>query len=145
VPAYVDTSLLAKLYVPEADSNAAVALIKKIRSPISVSALHKTELQCALQLKVFRGEIDAARCAAAYGQFLTDIEDGVWAEAPPVLEMATHTAERLAREHSAKLGTRSLDVLHVAVAVELGSTVFATNDTRQAALAKASGMTVKAL
>lgn len=103
------------------------------------------ELQCALQLKVFRSELDAVRSAAAYALFLNDIEDGVWTQAPPMLDVAAHTAERLAREHSAKLGTRSLDVLHVALAVELGATLFATNDMRQASLAKACGLKVKSL
>ena len=49
------------------------------------------------------------------------------------------TAE-LSRTHTAKLGTRALDVLHVASALELGARTFVTYDTRQAALAKAVGL-----
>ncbi len=52
-------------------------------------------------------------------------------------------AERLSASHSGKLGTRSLEVLHVAAALLIGSPVFLTFDTRQAKLAKASGLKVK--
>jgi predicted nucleic acid-binding protein len=46
----------------------------------------------------------------------------------------------LSREHTITLGTRALDVLHVASALELGVRSFVTYDTRQAALAKAVGL-----
>ncbi len=51
-------------------------------------------------------------------------------------------AERLSALYSEKLGTRSLDILHVASALVLGSTSFVTFDRRQAALARASGLKV---
>lgn len=44
----------------------------------------------------------------------------------------------------ADLGTRTLDVLHVASAVALGAQRFVTYDIRQAALAKAVGLRVLA-
>ncbi|MCP5542890.1 MAG: PIN domain-containing protein [Akkermansiaceae bacterium] len=52
-------------------------------------------------------------------------------------------AERLSATHSEKLGTRSLDILHVAAALVLGSTVFFTFDKRQAKLGKAAGLKVR--
>jgi predicted nucleic acid-binding protein len=42
------------------------------------------------------------------------------------------------------LGTRSLDVLHVATAVTLGAKHFVTYDERQGALAKVVGLTLLA-
>jgi predicted nucleic acid-binding protein len=48
--------------------------------------------------------------------------------------------ERLSARYSEKLGTRSLDILHVAGAVVLGATSFLTFDRRQATLARASGL-----
>jgi predicted nucleic acid-binding protein len=47
-------------------------------------------------------------------------------------------AEHLARRHAAVLGTRTLDILHVAAALALGATRFVTSDRRQASLAKAA-------
>jgi predicted nucleic acid-binding protein len=51
-------------------------------------------------------------------------------------------AAELSREHTSKLGTRTLDVLHVASAVTLGSRIFVTYDDGQAALAKAARLRV---
>jgi predicted nucleic acid-binding protein len=44
------------------------------------------------------------------------------------------------RAHTPKLGTRSLDVLHIACAVELGLCQFLTFDVKQRKLAVACGL-----
>jgi predicted nucleic acid-binding protein len=49
-------------------------------------------------------------------------------------------AVELSRAHSPKLGTRSLDVLHVASALELEMRSFVTYDKRQESLARAVGL-----
>ena len=54
-------------------------------------------------------------------------------------------AERLSVLHSEKLGTRSLDILHVAAALVLGMPGFLSFDRRQSRLAKAVGLHVPAL
>jgi predicted nucleic acid-binding protein len=54
-------------------------------------------------------------------------------------------AERLSALHSETLGTRSLDVLHVAAAIVLGLRELLTFDRRQAALARAAGLKAPAL
>lgn len=54
-------------------------------------------------------------------------------------------AERLSALHSERLGTRSLDILHVAAALVLGSTEFLSLDERQTRLARAAGITVPRL
>jgi predicted nucleic acid-binding protein len=64
--------------------------------------------------------------------------------APAMAEVMTE-AERLSAVHSEKLGTRSLDILHVASAMVLGSTSFLTFDRRQAALARVSGLKVPSI
>jgi len=51
-------------------------------------------------------------------------------------------ATELSRQHTPILGTRTLDVLHVASAQILGMRSFATYDERQSALAKAVGFRV---
>jgi len=49
-------------------------------------------------------------------------------------------AESLALRHTSKLGSRSLDLFHVAIAKALGSDSFGTFDRRQANLASQSGL-----
>jgi predicted nucleic acid-binding protein len=53
---------------------------------------------------------------------------------------ALDRATELSYAHTVTLGTRALDVLHVASALELGARTLVTYDTRQAALARAVGL-----
>ncbi len=48
----------------------------------------------------------------------------------------------LSRMHTPVFGTRALDVLHIAIALELHATEFWTFDDRQAKLATAVGLNV---
>lgn len=54
--------------------------------------------------------------------------------------MTFAVATDLARTHIARLGTRTLDSLHVAAALELKAERFWTFDDRQKKLAKAVGL-----
>ena len=62
---------------------------------------------------------------------------------PDLWEKLVQEAESLAEHHTPVLGTRSLDILHVAAALVLGATEFCTFDTRQGKLAKATGLHVQ--
>ncbi len=96
----------------------------------------------AWHLKVFRREIDLATVGQALVDLESDIEAGVWV--PPGYDLAdVHSrAEILARRHAATLGTRTLDILHVAAAMLVGARTFVTGDRRQASLADAAGLEV---
>lgn len=67
----------------------------------------------------------------------TDIDEGVWKLVNIDLAAVFRMAERLSMAHTAEIGARSLDILHVAFARELGVTDFVTGDERQARLAAA--------
>jgi len=56
------------------------------------------------------------------------------------LRAALRRAGELSRVHTPALGCRSLDVLHVASALELGLRTFVTFDQRQQKLARAAGL-----
>jgi predicted nucleic acid-binding protein len=60
-----------------------------------------------------------------------------------VLSEVYAEAEVLSAAHTAQLGTRALDVLHVAAATVLGVKEFFTFDTRQKSLAAKAGMKVR--
>jgi hypothetical protein len=49
-------------------------------------------------------------------------------------------ARQLSRRHTAKSGTRTLDILHVAAALVLHAESFYTFDRAQAQLARAAGL-----
>jgi predicted nucleic acid-binding protein len=61
------------------------------------------------------------------------------------MHLISTEAERLSAGFTARIGTRSLDILHVANALVLGATSFLTFDKRQAELAKSAGLKVPKL
>ena len=52
-------------------------------------------------------------------------------------------AEVLSAKHAASAGQRTIDLLHVAIALEAGAKTFLSFDQRQRKLAKAAGLKVK--
>jgi predicted nucleic acid-binding protein len=142
--AYADTGFLCSLYAPDIHSTRAVSRMRRQTLPLAFTWLHQLELRNAFRLRVFRGEITSTQRDASLNSFLADIAAGVLAPASPPLAEVMLEAERLSALHSETLGTRSLDILHVAAALTLGLALFLTFDTRQAALAKIAGLKVPA-
>jgi predicted nucleic acid-binding protein len=140
--AYADTGLLCSVYAPDAHTSAAIARLERATEALPVVWLHQLELRNALRLRVFRKEITGVQKEASLNLFLADLAGGVLIGASPDLGDITREAERLSATYSEKLGVRSLDILHVAMALVLGVREFWTFDLRQAALAKAAGLRV---
>jgi len=137
---YADTGFLCSLYAPDAHSGRAASRMKRQELPLPVTWLHQLEFRNALRLRVFRKEITPAQRDGSLNLFLADLASGVLTAASPPLSATMMESERLSALHAEKLGTRSLDVLHVAAAAVLGLPEFLTFDRRQAALAKAAGL-----
>ena len=137
--AYADTSFIVSLYLRDANSNLATARMLEIAPPLMLSSLGELELTNALQLYVFRKEIDESDLRAALATLRADIESGALV-VKPMSEAMYVEARRLSMRWSAKLGTRSLDILQVAAAIILGADSFHTFDDRQKKLAKAAGL-----
>lgn len=127
---------------PAHTTGRAIARIRKEKLPLPFTWLHQLELRNALRLRVFRREISAEQREASLNMVLADLAAGVLAPASPRLPETMIEAERLSAGHSEKIGTRSLDILHVATALVLGCSSVLTFDRRQAALARASGLKV---
>lgn len=138
--AYADTGFLCSLYARDAHSGRAVARMKRQVLPLPVLWLHSLEFRNALRLRVFRGEITPAQREGSLNAFLADLAQGILAHVDAPLADISTEAERLSAMHSEKLGTRSLDILHVAAALVLGRSDFLTFDHRQHSLAVAAGL-----
>ena len=138
--AYADAGFLCSLYALDGHTARAAARMKRQALPLPHTWLHQLELRNALRLRVFRGEITASQRDGSLNMILADLAGGVLAAASPALGAIMTEAERLSALHTETLGTRSLDVLHVAAALVLGLKELLTFDARQAALARASGL-----
>jgi predicted nucleic acid-binding protein len=140
VIAYADTGFLCSLYAPDAHSARAAARMERQQLPLPFTWIHQLEFRNALRLRVFRREISAAQRDASLNAALADMAGGVLAVvSPPLAEVMTE-AERLSALHSEVLGTRSLDILHVACSLVLGLGQVLTFDERQGRLARAAGL-----
>ena len=140
---YADTGFVVSLYKLESTSARAAGIMKHLQAPIWLSHLGELELNNAFQLSVFRGELDKEAAASKKRLFTDDVTHGIFAVMQvPTLSLYAKAVE-LSDRYSAKLGTRSLDLMHVATAVLLGAVTFLSFDERQRKAAKAEGLKVK--
>jgi hypothetical protein len=142
VVAYVDTSFLVSLYVQDANSARAQQIATSLREPIVVTSLQRHEARNALRLAAFLGEITRGECDALIASIDADLQSGVLREAVLPWVEVFEQAELLSSRHTGSLGTRAMDVLHVAAAVVLGVQTFYTFDARQQRFAGEVGMQV---
>jgi predicted nucleic acid-binding protein len=137
---YLDTGCLLKLYYPEPESAAVAAAVAG--EIIVFTALHELEMMTAMQLKLFRGEGKVEQAAAALGLVHEDLAAGKLVEAAVDWRTVFREAARLAQAHAARVGCRSLDILHCTLAQATDATVFFSSDTRQITLARTEGLRV---
>jgi len=139
---YADTGFLVSLYLPEATTAPASAAMRRVTQPIAITELNVLELRNAFRLAVFRrfiAEDDRARCWAL---FEDDVAGSVYERATVPSSALYEHASRLVEVYGSRLGTRTLDVLHVAAASLLGASTFLSFDRRQRALARAAKLRV---
>jgi predicted nucleic acid-binding protein len=109
------------------------------RPRIWLTPLHRVEWAHAIAQHVFRGTLSSQEAARFYTVFEADRSSDLWAETD-IPYAAYETAVQLAMNFGPQFGTRTLDTLHVASALELGASEFWTFDQRQQKLAKAVGL-----
>jgi predicted nucleic acid-binding protein len=141
--AYFDSAIIIKLYVSEATSPDAIRLVGAHVTPYALTQWQELEVKNAIRLKAFRAEITLAEMNQSIAAFEQDIATGRWQRPAYTAGTVEQKADELSARHSAVLGCRTLDIIHVAAALVLGSTEFVTFDGRQGALAKLAGLTVK--
>lgn len=138
---YADTSFLVSLYVFDDNSARAAEMFAKISIPIILTPLVETEIVNALNLRVFRKDLDEKQKQASLDLFGKDARAGVF-ELKSLSNEIFRQAAQISSRHTAKFGTRTLDLLHVASAVSLQAERFCTFDKKQAELARAEGLIV---
>jgi predicted nucleic acid-binding protein len=137
---YADSSFLVSIYVTDVHTLEALRRLSK-HPRLWFTPFHEAEISHAIAQQVFQGRMADARANRVYQELSRDCATGVWA-LTGFPEAAFTKGVALARSYVAKLGTRTLDSLHVAAALELQAQHFWTFDERQAKLAKAAGLKV---
>ena len=142
---YVDPSALLKLYLHQPESRAMNAWRSRTRGPLSISPHSRAELVNGICLAAFRREISTDALRDALASLDEDFAAGRYVQADVPWRAALHRAAELSRDPTPELGCQTRDVVHVACALELGSSTFLTFQTRQRELARAVGLKVLAL
>lgn len=137
---YVDPSALLKLYLHQPESAAMNAWRARTKGALPLTHHGRVEIVNGICLAAHRRQIAAEALADTLASFDEDLSGGLYRQADLLWRATLNRAAELSRSHSAKLGTRSLDVLHVASALELELRLFVTYDSRQEALARAVGL-----
>lgn len=133
---YADPSFLVSLYIPDANSSAALRTMQASSGDRFVTALCELEVVNAFGLRVFRKQASPAEANAALTNFEKDLHEGLF-QLRGLPERVFERAKQLSQQTTAKLGTRTADLLHVAAALELGVDCFYSFDQQQRKLAHA--------
>lgn len=139
---YADTGFVVSLYKVESTSARAAEVMQGLTATVWLSPLVELELRNAFQLAVFRKEMGAGEATLKWKLFLEDSGRGVFAVRSVPLLAWFALAGELSERHSASLGTRSLDLMHVAAAMLLGATSFLSFDDRQRKAGATEGLGV---
>lgn len=138
---YIDTSALAKWYLNEPQSEEFEDFISN-QPGAAISRLGVVEFRCLLARRRRAGEINRKTEDSVQRAFDDDIRQGVL-EVYPLEDLhAVAAAGLIARLPGQPL--RTLDALHLAIAMERSTKVLATADRVMAAAGKSLGLQVVA-
>lgn len=138
---YIDTSALAKWYVQEPRSAEFDAYMQQ-QTAAEISRLTVVEFRCLLARRRRAGDFDAKAESAAFARFERDLAQGV---------LTCHALDDVHASDALQLiqrlrhlALRTLDALHLAIAVRIAAPEIATADRGFAAAAQAIGLEVTA-
>lgn len=131
---YPESSFVISLYVPDRNAEAAVSAMRATRAESILTPLVELEVVNALEQRVFRREASPAEARRSRASFEQDLDAGVFRRVA-LPESVFVKARAIALQTTATVGTRVIDLLHVAAALELGAGAFFSFDERQRKLA----------
>jgi predicted nucleic acid-binding protein len=141
--AYADSSFLVSVYRADANQPAAHAYIARSSPSLVFLPLHRVELRNALRFAETQRLISPQERRTAFKQIEEDLREGLLTHAPIAWSDICRRADELSEKHMVNHGQRTINLLHVAAALECGVRLFLSFDQRQCGLARAAGLTVK--
>jgi predicted nucleic acid-binding protein len=146
--AYPDTSFLCALYRLQANSPQAAAFFAAMPGALEVTTLLLYEFRQAVRFQIRLHRHDPAKGYSReegtkmLADLKSDLVSGQLITIPAPWPQVHLAAERLSELYTDANGHRSMDILHVATAIELGMKQFLTFDANQKKLAEAEGLVV---
>lgn len=128
---YVDTSVIVKLYIREESSREASDWLRKNSEAISITPFHDLEFTNAVNLKWFRNEMTGEGARIIFEKLVEHEKKGVFHRPQINWSDVFSRGLDLSKNHTQNIGSSSLDILHVALALSFGASRFLTFDERQ--------------
>ena len=141
--AYADSSFIVSLHRADALHVKAITFLGKAALSLAYTPLHRIEVRNAIRNAVAGYAMTADDCRQAFRQIDDDLRDGLLVHTPVEWTDVFRCADELSEKHAATNGQRTIDLLHVALAIVCGAKIFLSFDNRQRSLAKAAGLKVK--
>ena len=141
--AYPDSSFLVSIYRQDSHDTVARAYMAKHSPALVFTPLHRLELRNALRFAEAQKLMSSQERRQAFRQIEEDIHDGFLVHTNVTLADICRRADDLSEQNMLKNGQRTIDLLHVAAALESGEKVFLSFERRQRGLAAAAGLSVK--
>ena len=141
--AYADSSFIISLLRKDANHEAAMRYIAQSDETLAFNPLQRVELRNALRNAQALGQLTESERRLAFRQIEQDLQAGLLIHTPVKWSDVFRLADELSDKHAARDGQRTIDLLHVALAIECGAKTFLSFDHRQRRLAKAASLTVK--
>ncbi len=138
--AYYDTGILVAIYVQEVFSSTINTFIESRGKPIALNPLQRLEFENAVRLKGFRNDLDGKLLNRIFLDLKDDINCGRLVLRPTDWVGAFNSARSISRRTTAATGCRTLDLLHVAIAIQWDCSLFVSTDDRQLGAARDAGL-----
>ena len=138
VDAYADSSFLISLLCVDSNHEAAMRYMAQCGETLAFNLLHRVELRNALRNAQAFGQITENERRLAFREIEQDLQAGLLIYTRVSWTDVFRLADELNDKHSGNHGQRTIDLLHVALAVECGAKTFLSFDRRQRSLAKAA-------
>ena len=138
---YLDTSAFVKLYILEPESESLQAFIASQDHPLPVWDIIEAEFCNALRLKVFWNELTEAQADGQIEHYERRKQSGQYF-VPDVSRSSIMSSFHALSRETPRLGCRTMDILHVAFALQIDAQSFVSYDERQRTLAKHAGLQV---
>jgi predicted nucleic acid-binding protein len=138
---FFDTSCLVALYVPNDHTAAALRHRGRAgRQPILFTPLHRLEMRTTVRQCAYGGLIRQTEARQILRHIGEDLADGTLIHQPLDWTESLRQAEMVAERLAWTMPCRSLDLWHVAIALEIQAGIFVTFDKDQFAVAQAAGL-----
>ena len=141
--AYPDSSFLVSIYRQDSNHAAAGAFMRRHSPSLVFLPLHRVELRNALRFAEIQQLITPEERQRTFRQIEEDLREGFLVHATVPWSDICRRADDLSEKHMIHNGQRTIDLLHVAAALETGTRLLLSFDQRQRGLAKTAGLQVK--